>query len=126
MEEKLLFKISIGCALIGLAILFWVSINLELATNKIGEITIEDLGKNVKVCGKIASKFESETNHIFLRLQDYTGNIDVVIFNSTAEKMKRLGIDPYQLKKYGSICVIGNVEEYKERLEIIAKKIEGF
>jgi DNA/RNA endonuclease YhcR with UshA esterase domain len=125
MEEKLLLKISIGCALIGLVILFWVSRNLELATNKIGEITIEDLGKNVKVCGKIASKSESKTNHVFLRLQDDTGNIDVVIFNSTAENARKLGIDPYQLKKYDSICVTGSVDEYKEKLEIIAKKIEG-
>jgi len=126
MEEKLLLKISIVCALIGLAVLFWVSRNLELATNKIGEITIEDLGKNVKVCGKIASKFESKTNHIFLRLQDDSGNIDVVIFNSTAENIKKLGTDPYQLKKYDNICVTGNVEEYNEKLEIITKKIEGF
>lgn len=124
MEEKLLLKISIICALIGLAILFWISRNLELATNKIGEITVEDLGKNVKVCGKIISKFQTKTNHIFLRLQDDTGIIDIVIFNNSAENIKKLGADPYQLKKYEDVCITGNVEEYQEKLEIIAKSIE--
>lgn len=117
MEERLLRNISIICSLVGLALLFFLSKTIELKPTDISQITYEDIGKNVKVCGEVASKFVSKNNHVFLQVQDKNGIISIVIFNNTAKKLN-LNLDS---KK---VCITGTVDEYKEKLEIIAKDIQ--
>jgi len=118
MEEKFIRNISIICSVIGLAVLFFLSKTIELKQTNINQITPDDTGKNVKVCGNVSSKSISKTNHIFLKLKDNTGSIEIVIFNSTTDKVA-LNFD-----KNSNICVVGSVDEYKNKLEIIAKNIK--
>ncbi|MDI6807162.1 MAG: OB-fold nucleic acid binding domain-containing protein [Candidatus Aenigmarchaeota archaeon] len=118
MSEKFLLRISIVCSLAGLVLLFFISQTLELPPTAINLLTIDDIGKNIKICGEITSRFVSKTNHVFLQLKDDTGKIDVIIFNNTAEKL-----NAYELNQ-SKICVIGSVDEYENKLEIIVKKIE--
>lgn len=117
MEEKLLRNISIVCSIAGLALLFFISRIVELNQTDIIQIGYEDIGKNVKVCGLIASKFTSKNGHVFLKLKDKTESIDIVIFNNTAKKFNLNFKDK-------EVCITGIVDEYKEKLKIIAKNIQ--
>lgn len=71
MEEKNLRNIALICSLVGLTILFYVSTTSNSEV-KIGEITIEDLGKNLKTCGEVANK-RASNNHVFFDIRDKTG-----------------------------------------------------
>ncbi len=123
MEEKSLRNIAICCSIFGLVAIFFVSERLELQKTGIGEISIGDLGKNVRVCGTIDSRFVSDNGHIFLRLSDGTDSINIVVFSDTVKNLERYKIDVHELEKGGSICVIGYIDEYKDEMEIIGKKI---
>lgn len=120
MKEKTLLQISIVCSLAGLVLLFFISRTIELPETNINTITIDDIGKNVKVCGTVSSKNVSKSQHVFLQVQDSSGSINVIAFNNMAEKL-----GAYDVKKNENICVTGLVDEYNSELEIIAKqKIE--
>ncbi len=120
MEEKFIRNISIVCSVVGLVLLFFISRNVDLSQTGIGKITTDDVGKNVKVCGEIASKSVSKTQHVFLKLTDDTGSIDIVVFNSSAGNF-----DAYNIEKDDKVCITGQVNEYQDMLEIIPKeKIE--
>jgi aspartyl/asparaginyl-tRNA synthetase len=118
MEAKLIRNISIACSVVGLAILFFLSRTVELRQTDINQISPEDDGKNVKVCGNVSSKSISKTNHVFLKLRDKTGSIEIVIFNSTTGKVNM------NFDKYSDICVVGSIDEYANKTEIIAKDIQ--
>ena len=118
MEEKFIRNISILCSVVGLAILFFLSKTMELRQTNINQITPGDEGKNVKVCGNVSSKYMSKTNHVFLKLWDGTGSMEIVIFNSTTGKVN-LNFD-----RGSSICIVGSVDEYEDRLEVIAKDVQ--
>lgn len=122
MKEKSLLYVSIICSLVGLALLYFLSQTIELKATDIKQITADDVGKNVKVCGNITSKFVSNNKHVFLKIEDTTGRIDAVVFNSTAESF-----GAYDVGKGDEVCIIGQVSEYQNGLEIIVKeKIESF
>jgi DNA/RNA endonuclease YhcR with UshA esterase domain len=115
MEERFIRNISIIFSCIGLIILFLISRNYELSQTNIQTISYEDSGKVVRVCGEVVSKHTSKTQHTFLKLKDDSGTIEIVVFNSTA---KKLNLD------FDNICVTGTVDEYENKLEIIAKTIK--
>jgi len=116
MEEKFIRNISIVCSVAGLALLFFVSRSIELKQTDIIQISYDDIGKNVKICGEVVSKFVSKTGHVFFKLKGETDGIDVVIFNNTAKKFNS-NFDK-------EVCVTGTVDEYEGKLEIIAKNIQ--
>lgn len=126
MREKTLRNIAVICSIVGLIMLFLISRNLELESKptNIGEITVDDIGENVRICGEITSKFVSKKGNIFLRLMDETGGIPVVIFENTAEKLKRYKIDAYEINKGDEICITGDVDEWEDKIEVKCKKIE--
>ncbi len=124
MEEHALRNIAVLCSVAGLLLLFLASENLELKPKPIKEITSDDIGKTVKVCGEIITKTISN-NHVFFTINDSTENIRVVVFNSTAMKLREKGNDIYSFEKGSMICPTGIVDEYPKGsgyLEIIHKK----
>jgi len=129
-DEKILRNVSILVSLIGLISLFLISRTLEQKVINIGEISVNDIGRRVYVCGKIDSKFVSKSKHIFLSLKDKTGKIKVVIFNNTAMKLFSQGIDVFSINQNTDqntdekICVYGKVDLYKNELEIICENVE--
>lgn len=126
MREKTLRNITVICSIVGLIMLFLISKNLELELKptNIGDITIDDLEKVVKICGTVTDKFVSKNKHIFLRIRDDTGDIKVVIFKNDAENLKRFKIDVYNLGNGDEICVHGLVKEYEKEIEIVCNWIE--
>ncbi len=119
MKEKGLLMVSIVSSVAGLAMLFILSQIVELGVTNISQITPETVGQNVKVCGEITSKFVSDKKHVFLELKDDSDRIDIVIFNSTAEKL-----GAYDLLEDKTVCFVGKVDVYQGKLEIIPNKIE--
>lgn len=119
MRESHVKKIAVLISVVGLIILYLISFTIS-GTTSISDITIEDVGRTVKVCGNVTS-FRNSNNHIFFTLDD--GNrINAVIFNSTALQLNQSGSNPYQLGVGDLLCVPGVVEEYPKnsgQLEII-------
>jgi len=121
MREKTLKKFSLVISVAGLVLLYLVSTQLSSQRTDIRDVTIEDLGAGVKVCGKIDSKRVSN-NHIFFTLKDDTGSIRFIIFNTTAINLRESGVDAYNFSAGTEICANGVVNEYPKgsgQLEII-------
>lgn len=111
MEEKLIRNIALVCSVAGLILLFYASGQIESGPVDMGTIGIDDVGMGVRVCGTIVEKRVSN-NHVFMTLGDGTGSIRLVVFNSTALKLKGSGIDVYGFSEGESICSTGVVDEY--------------
>ncbi len=116
MENKVLLYLSLASAIIGLFIIYFAAENVEPSITSIGKITYEDVGKNAKVCGQISAVRLSQTKHLFFTIEDHTGEIDAVIFNSSIDKFE-------SLDKGDLACVLGTIDEYEDRLEIIPKQV---
>lgn len=118
MENRLLIHLSLASAIIGLTIIYIVAHIVELPATLIGTIVYDDIGKNVRVCGEVDSLSIPKNKHVFFDIIDSSGEIDVVVFNSSAEKLRA-----YSLMDGDVICVSGQVGEYNDRLEILPKEI---
>ncbi len=117
MKERNLLQLSLLISVLGLITLFIVSRTIELPVAGIGKITPEDIGKNVRVCGQVVSKFVSKTQHIFLEVKDNTGSVDVVVFNNSVAKSSA-----QNLEKNQDVCITGTVDEFENKLEILLGK----
>lgn len=123
-HQKTLRNLAIACSSIGLILLFFISQTLEVKPTNIGEITIDALGKTVRICGTIENKFVSQGNHTFFDLRDNTGKIKAVIFKRTAENLEKYKVNVFQLKNGDKICITGEVDEWEHELEVKAERIE--
>jgi DNA/RNA endonuclease YhcR with UshA esterase domain len=107
-------KIALVIAVIGIIALFFLTQYKNESVTK-----VEDLkeGQVQRVEGMVNSVYVSKDNHVFLKVADSTGEIDVVAFKSA-------NIDiAYDLVSGNQVSVLGTVQEYKNKLEIIAKEI---
>jgi DNA/RNA endonuclease YhcR with UshA esterase domain len=110
-----ILKISLVIAAVGVIALFFMTQYSKQDISKIEDLKI---GQMYKVEGTVSSVYVSKDNHVFLKVSDNTGDVDVVAFKSA-------NIDiAYDLVDGNQITVYGKVEEYKNKLEIIAKQIE--
>jgi len=116
MNSKKLLKLSIIIAIIGIGLLFFLTRNLETS------VQVRDLetylGETVKVEGEIIKLFTSKDGHVFFTLRDESGEIQIVAFRNSNIQ------EAYNIQKGQEISVKGKVQEYKGKLEIIAKRIE--
>ena len=114
MKEKTLFKIAIICSLIGLVGLFFVSDKITVKRIDVGKITDSDVGKEVRVIGKIERV--SDTDKVmFLEVgQEKVERISVVLFKE----------EEIRLKEGDYIELIGELDEYKGEYSIIANAVK--
>jgi len=122
MDESLLLKVSIACSLMGLFLIFLFSETRGIT--EISALTIDDVGRIVSIDGVIASSRISN-NHVFWGIDDGTGQIKFVIFNTSAIKMNQSGISPYDIGPGTRIRASGFVDEYPKGsgiIEIIYKR----
>ena len=115
MDERVLLRVSLLCAVLGLIATGIVSAGITGSTVGIQDITPEDAGRLVKVCGEVGEKFTSRNGHVFFTLTESEG-IDVVVFNDTAHKASGLGNGDW-------VCIAGEVQVYRGKLEIILREI---
>lgn len=120
MRETTLKAIAVSCSLLGLVIVYTISVT-PLSPTPINALSISDSGKQAKVCGEVEAKRVSK-GHIFFSLSDGYGTINVVIFNTTASKLVKTGLDIYGVKNGDYSCATGRLSEYPKgsgRLEIV-------
>lgn len=110
MEETALRNLALICTATGLILLFIASSQMQAVTDA-GAITIDDTGKAFRVCGNITS-MAVRNSHIFLDIEDSTGSIRFVMFNTTALKLNETGSSPYELRAGIRICAPGIADEY--------------
>lgn len=110
--KRQIYKVSVFLAIIGLTLMYASSLYLELEKVDIGEIERGWSGKTVKIEGNV-TRFSRSNGHAFMDLEDNTGKIMVVDFDS--------GL---QLKKGENVTVTGHVSLYKGKLEVIADEIQ--
>jgi len=108
-------KISIVVAAIGIVALFFLVRYNEQNTTRISELK---QGQIERSTGMINSVYVSKDDNAFLKIADTSGEVSVVAFKSS-------NIDEiYNLEVGDQVSVLGRVEEYKGKLEIIAKEIK--
>ena len=112
MNEKNLLRVSLVFSLLGLLILFYITYNTEIKKYDIGSLNKDYIDKTVRVNGVIESF--SETPGLYLiTIKDNSGKITVIAFKD----------ETINLQKGIKVEVIGQIVEYKDDLEIIAKQI---
>jgi len=109
-------KITVTISLIGIFVLLMLLDTMNPSHANLGELTQKDINKKIKVEGKIIEMRryvtqEKEPMQIVV-LQDTTGTQQIILFHEDTI-----------LKKEDYIIVIGRVNLYKGKIQIIAEKI---
>ena len=112
MKEKDLLKVSLVFSLIGILIIFILTGTLEVERYNIGSLSKENLDDTVKVKGIIENYGETPGLYL-INLKDDTGKITVVIFKD----------EELELQEGLEIEIVGDIVEYEDEIEIIAKEI---
>ena len=111
MKENTLLKIALICALAGLIVLYFISAKIEYKEYK-PNILNKNIGEDAKLKGTI-TKITGSGDVVFIEVVQQNP-VTVVLFT----KDENLG-----LKNGDDIEVLGKVQEYKGKNEIIAQKI---
>ncbi len=121
MNENKAKTLALVCSIAGLAVLYFSSALAEQAAPVgAGALSLDDVGTSAKLCGNVSGAKTSKGN-VFFSLQDGTGSMRVVIFNSTTSRINASGIS-----NGGSICALGRVQEYPPgsgEIELIVSRV---
>ena len=118
MNEQHLIRLSIVGTIVGLVMLYFVSINMTSARANIGDITGSFVGNSVTVIGEVNGLYKHKAGHIFFNLKDDTGEIKVVLWDDVVKQLKMNGIDISKVKNGDSIEITGEIIIYKGVLEL--------
>lgn len=111
MKETTLLKIALICSLVGLIALHFISTKIEAKDYKPNFLN-KDVGEEVKLAGKV-SKITDRGNVVFIEVNQQSP-VNVVLFTDD---------DNLRLHKGDNVEVIGRVQEYNGKNEIIAEKV---
>ncbi len=110
-------KILIVCSLLaifGIFLLYFIARFSQAEYVPIEKIDSTYIGKTIRTSGKIVAVTYSKGN-VFLTIYDKK-SLDVPIFSNVAKYLE------YNFKKGQEISVVGIVDEYKGKLQIIPRK----
>lgn len=113
MREKDLLKIALVCSLIGILIILFIVYKYEVPNYNIKDIDKSMLNEKVSIKGQINRITETPGLYI-LNIKDSTGEITVVVFKE----------EDLDLLENNLVEVEGEIAEYKNEVEIIAKQIK--
>jgi len=113
MKEKNLLKIALITSLLGLSILYLINDNIEIKEKNIEKITIDNKDEFVKLTGIVNRIVDTEKVTIMEITQPQ--QITVVLFKDENKTMPIQGGNEVE--------VIGKVDEYEGKLEIIADRL---
>ncbi|MBI2101372.1 hypothetical protein HYT53_02070 [Candidatus Woesearchaeota archaeon] len=111
MKEATLLKIALICSLVGLVALYFISTKIEIKDYK-PNILNKNVGDDVKLNG-VVTKITDSGSAVFIDVNQQNP-VTVVLFTDD---------DKLKLHDGDNVEVIGEVQEYKGRNEIIAQKI---
>ena len=114
MKEKTLFKIAAVCSLVGLIVLFFISGHISIKEIDVGKINGGDVGKEVKVIGRI-ERISDTDKVMFLQVgQEKIESISVVLFKE----------GNINLKEGDYVELIGELDDYNGSYSIIANAVK--
>jgi DNA/RNA endonuclease YhcR with UshA esterase domain len=117
-DEKI-FKIAIFTALIGIVGIIIFADSVESKEVQIKEISKSMVGEKIAINGVIESiKQTSSGKSYFLSVNDGTGKISVLVFESLFLEFQDKGIDINNYRKE-KVKVFGTVSEYNSMMELI-------
>ena len=109
MKETMLMKVALSCSIIGLFALVFISQNVQVPDYTHSEI--KNVGEDVKFSGKVLS-IDKRDGMVFMELVE-ENQISSVMFTK----------DNVMINEGDDVEVIGQVQEYGGKLEIIAQNI---
>ena len=112
MQEKTLLKTALIVSLLGLIALYLISGKIEIKEKNIEKITLDNKDEMLKVKGTVSKVIDTEKVTIIEITQPQ--EITVVLFISDTTKTS--------IKEGNEVEIIGKVDEYEGKLEIIAHK----
>ena len=110
MKETTLLKIALICALIGLVALYFISEKIEIAEYKPMQLN-KGIGSDVVLKGSIA-KITQKGKAVFIDVDEHD-SVQVVFFTDSN----------VSLSKGNNVEIIGKIQEYNGKNEIVAQKI---
>jgi RecJ-like exonuclease len=113
-----ILQISLIISIAGLLILTFANESLEPPLSVIDQINANHLGKNVHLRGNVSGIHEFKGGSVLLTLEDYSGKIDVYLSYGVVREKP-------DLLKARELDIIGSVEVYGGRLEILIESIDG-
>ncbi len=119
LNDEIIFKVALITALVGMIGMLVFASSIEPKEIKISEITRNNIGETVSVTGIVESvKMSSSGSSCFIELNDGSGKINVIVFESTLTELKDAGNDLDDFKNH-KVKVIGSITEYKSSMELI-------
>ena len=112
MKETTLLKIAAICSLVGLIALYLISAKIEIGDYR-PSLLNKNVGEDVKLAGTI-SKITENDEVTFVEI-NYQTPVTVVLFRSSGENIS--------LQDGDGVEIIGEVQEYRNREEIIARNV---
>ena len=119
LNDRLIFKVALITSLVGIIGMLVFASYIEPKEIQIKEITRNNIGETVAVTGVVESIKESSSgSSCFMELNDGTGKINVIVFESTLGELQDAGNDLDSFKNH-KVKVIGSITEYKSSMELI-------
>ncbi len=110
MQESTLLKISVVSSIIGLALLFFLSMFTKLENTEIKELSIADIDRTIKIQG-LVSRVNPGEKITFLEIVQHN-KMPVLVFSTNLT-----------LNSGDEVEVVGKVTEYNGKVELIADNI---
>ena len=121
MEDHQIFRLALATSIIGLLGMVVFAGQIMPREVKINQIDRGMLDEDVAVEGVVQEVGKSKTsNTYFLRVMDGTGEITLVIFDSSATDIEKGNLTIHGMDKR-RINAVGTVSEYRGSMEIILK-----
>ncbi len=108
---------------LGLILIYIAALNLQPVKIEVSQITSELIGRSVSISGKIVQKTPNSAGHLFLMISDDKSKIQVPIFASLMNDLKKNNITENDFKINKLISVNGLVGEYRGQLQILPRKV---
>ena len=119
LNDKIIFKVALITSLVGIMGMLVFASYIEPKEIQIKDITRNNIGETVAVTGVVESIKESSSgSSCFIELNDGTGKINLIIFESTLAELQEAGNDLDSFKDH-KVKVIGSITEYKSSMELI-------
>ena len=119
LNDKIIFKVALITSLIGIIGMLVFASYIEPKEIQIKDITRNNIGETVAVTGVVESIKESSSgSSCFIELNDGTGKINLIIFESTLVELQDAGNDLESFENQ-KVKVIGSITEYKSSMELI-------
>jgi len=122
MQKNFLVLISFLTSVIGLILIYIAALNIQPVEIEITQINSDLIGRTVSTRGIITQKKLHSDGHMFLVISDDESDIQVPIFSSLMNNLKKENITESDFKINEIISVTGLVDEYRGQLQILPRK----